>query len=270
MSIGLAALKRRGLRNIFYMPQTPTLLEMLQAGVHFGHRESRWHPKMKEYIFGARNGIHIVDLEKTQVKLKEALDYVRETTARGSVILFLGTKRQARDIVKKYAEDCGAPYVAGRWLGGTLTNYGEVMNLVRHYNELRAEQAAGNLSKYTKKEQSNFAKEIADLEEKVGGIKNVVRPPDALFIIDVIKEKTAAAEARARKIPIIALVDTNVNPDLVAHPIPSNDDAVKTIELMTRLVSEAVKEGKALRLTRTAEVDKEKLKAAAADAPVGK
>lgn len=252
------------------MPQLPSLLELLQAGVHFGHRESRWHPKMKSFIFGSRNGIHIVDLEKTLIKLKDALDYVRELTARGGVILFLGTKRQARDIVKKYAEECGAPFVCGRWLGGTLTNYGEVMNLVRHFNDLKAKQAAGALSKYTKKEQSNFSKEIEDLEEKVGGIKNVVRPPDAIFVIDIMKEKTAVAEAITRKIPIIALTDTNVNPDMVAYPIPSNDDAVKTIELMTKLIAEAVKEGKALREKQAMAVDKEKLKAVAVDAPVGK
>lgn len=243
---------------------------MLQAGVHFGHRESRWHPKMKPFIFGSRNGIHIVDLEKTLGKLDEALNYVRDLTARGGVILFLGTKRQARDIVKKYAEECGAPYISGRWLGGTLTNYGEVMNLVRHFNDLKAKQAAGALSKYTKKEQSNFAKEIEDLEEKVGGIKNVVRPPDAIFVIDLMKEKTAVAEAITRKIPIVALTDTNVNPEIVAYPIPSNDDAVKTIELMTKLVAEAVKEGRALREKQALATDKEKLKAVAADAPVGK
>ena len=243
---------------------------MLQAGVHFGHRESRWHPKMKNFIFGSRNGIHIVDLEKTQAKLQEALDYVRDLTSRGGIILFLGTKRQAREIVKKYAEDCGMPYVSGRWLGGTLTNYGEVMNLVRHFNDLKAKQASGALAKYTKKEQSNFGKEIEDLENKVGGIKNIVRPPDAIFVVDIMKEKTAVAEAVTRKIPIVALTDTNVNPDLVAYPIPSNDDAVKTIELMTKLVAEAVKEGRKAREQQVAAQDKERVKAVAANEPVGK
>lgn len=252
------------------MPKLPTLLELLQAGVHFGHRESRWHPKMKEFIFGSRNGIHIIDLEKTLVRLQDALDYVRDTVARGGVVLFLGTKTQARDIVKKYAEECGAPYVSGRWLGGTLTNYNEVINLVRHYNDLKMKQASGELAKYTKKEQANFGREIEDLETKVGGIKNVVRPPDALFIVDIMKEKTAVQEAQVRHIPIVALTDTNVNPELVAYPIPSNDDAVKTIELMTKLVSEAVKEGKALREKQAMSQDKEKLKAVAANEPVGK
>jgi len=250
------------------MPKLPTILELLQAGVHFGHRESRWHPKMSEYIFGSRNGIHIIDLEKTQVKLGESLTWVSELIARGGTILFLGTKRQASGIVRKYAEACGMPYVTGRWLGGTLTNYSEVMNLVRHFNDLKAKQASGELAKYTKKEQSKFGKEIEDLEHKVGGIKDVVRPPDAIFIVDLMKEKTAVLEAQVRKIPIVALTDTNVNPDVVAHPIPSNDDAVKTIELMVRLVSEAVNEGKELRAKRM--VDPVKDAAVAVDAPVGK
>lgn len=252
------------------MPKLPSLLEMLQAGVHFGHRDSRWHPKMKNYIFGSRNGIHIVDLEKTLVKLEDALTYVRDLTARGGVILFLGTKRQARDIVKKYAEECGAPYISGRWLGGTLTNFGEVMNLVKHFNDLKSKQASGALAKYTKKEQANFAKEIEDLENKVGGIAAITRAPDAVFVIDIMKEKTAVAEAVTRGIPLVALTDTNVNPEKVAYPIPSNDDAVKTIELMTKLVAEAVKEGKKLREAQAAEADKARAKAVAASGPVGK
>lgn len=256
-----------------FMPKLPSILELLQAGVHFGHRESRWHPKMQQYIFGVRNGIHIVDLEKTVTKLDEALTWVRDLTARGGTISFLGTKRQAAPIVRKYAEACGSPFIVGRWLGGTLTNYGEVMSLVRHFNDLKTKQAAGDLAKYTKKEQSNFAKEIEDLEHKVGGIKNVVRPPDAIFVVDIMKEKTAVAEAQVRKIPIVALVDTNVNPELVAHPIPSNDDAVKTIELMVRLVSEAVSEGRDMRAVQVAAAAApapEKAAAIAADAPVGK
>jgi small subunit ribosomal protein S2 len=252
------------------MPKLPTLLEMLQAGVHFGHRDSRWHPKMKNYIFGSRNGIHIVDLEKTLVKLEDALTYVRDLTARGGVILFLGTKRQARDIIKKYAQECGAPYISGRWLGGTLTNFGEIMNLVKHFNDLKAKQASGALAKYTKKEQSNFAKEIEDLENKVGGIANIVRAPDAVFVVDIMKEKTAVAEAIVRGIPLVALTDTNVNPEKVAYPIPSNDDAVKTIELMTKLIAEAVTEGKKLRESQAAEADKARAKTVAAAGPVGK
>ncbi len=246
------------------MPQLPTVLELLQAGVHFGHKASKWHPKMKPYIFGVRNDIHVIDLDKTLVKLGQALDYVRDLVARGGTILFLGSKRQARDIIKTYAEDCGMPYVSGRWLGGTLTNYGEVIKLVKRYNELKAQMATGGLAKYTKKEQANFAKSLEELEAKVGGIQKITRPPDAMFVIDLKKEKTAVAEAQARKIPIVALVDTNVNPEDVAYAIPSNDDAVKTIELMTRLVSEAVKEGKALRDQRPPEPAAKEAKAAPA------
>jgi small subunit ribosomal protein S2 len=252
------------------MPKSPSILDMLQAGVHFGHRESRWHPKMKEFIFGSRGGIHIHDLEKTQSKLDEALNYVRDLAARGGVILFLGTKRQAQEIVRKYAESCGMPYVSERWLGGTLTNNTAVMNLVRHFNDLRAKQASGALAKYTKKEQSVFAKEIEDLESKVGGIKNIVRAPDALFVVDMMKEKTAVAEAVTKKIPIVAMTDTNVNPDLATYAIPANDDAVRSIELVTKLIAEAVKEGQGMRATRVAAENAEKMKEVAADAPVGK
>ena len=243
---------------------------MLQAGVHFGHRDSKWNPKMKNFIFGSRNGIHIVDLEKTLLRLDDALNYVRDLSARGGVILFLGTKRQAREIIKKYAMECGAPYISGRWLGGTLTNFGEVMNLVKHYNDLKSKQASGALAKYTKKEQSNFAKEIEDLENKVGGIAAITRTPDAVFVIDIIKEKTAVAEAIVRGIPLVALTDTNVNPDKVAYPIPSNDDAVKTIEMMTKLICEAVKEGKSLREKQAAEAEKARVKTVIAAGPVGK
>lgn len=225
----------------------PSLQELLEAGVHFGHRVSRWHPKTKQYIHTSRGGVHIINLEKTQEKLRETLDYVRDLTARGGTILFLGTKRQASAAIKKYAEECGAPYISSRWLGGTLTNFGAISALVKHFQDLKAKQAAGELVKYTKKEQSEFAKEIIDLEAKVGGIEGMNRVPDAVFIVDLKKEKTAVAEAISRKVPIVGLLDTNVNPDYIAHAIPSNDDAVKTIELMVRLVSEAVKEGKQAR-----------------------
>jgi small subunit ribosomal protein S2 len=243
------------------MPKIPSVLELLQAGVHFGHKASRWHPKMKPYIFGSRNGIHIIDLDKTQAKLAAALDYVRDLAARGGVVLFLGTKRQAKDVIKSAAEDCGMPYVSGRWLGGTLTNFGEIMNVIRRYNDLKAKQASGALAKYTKKEQAQFAKDIEDMEAKVGGIQSITRAPDAIYIVDLKKEKTALAEAMDRKVPVVALTDTNTNPEDVAYAIPSNDDAVKTIELMTKLVAEAVKEGKALREQKAAADAKAQVKA---------
>lgn len=230
------------------MPELPTLLELLQAGVHFGHRESRWHPKMEPFIFGSRNGIHIIDLTQTNAYLKRAMEYVRDTTARGGVVLFLGTKKQAWEIVQRHAEACGAPFVTGRWLGGTLTNFGEVIKLVKRLRELREKKASGELAKkYTKKELVGFEKEMEDLKERVGGIQDLIKPPDAIFVVDVKKEKTAVREANVRDIPIIALADTNVNPEDITYPIPANDDAVKSIEIMTAFMAAAVKEGKAMR-----------------------
>jgi small subunit ribosomal protein S2 len=209
---------------------------------------------MAEYIFGARSGLHIIDLEKTLVRLEDAMNYVTSLVARGGTVLFLGTKNQAKDVIEKSAIDCGMPYVTTRWLGGTLTNYGEVMNTVKRYNELVTMKENGEMAKrYTKKEQSRFGRQIKDAESKIGGIKTLTRLPDAIFIIDVMHEKTALLEANTRKIPVIALSDTNVNPNLIAYPIPSNDDAVKTIALMTKCIAEAVKEGAKLRDTRLAE-----------------
>lgn len=248
------------------MSKLPTLLELLQAGVHFGHRESRWHPKMAQFIFGERGGVHIIDLEKTVVRLGDATEFVKNLVARGGSILFLGTKNQAKEIIERHAKDCGMPYVSTRWLGGTLTNYHEVMHLVRRYHEIKGLQETGELAKrYTKKEQSRFARQQKDAEVKIGGIKDLTRPPEALFIVDIVHEKTALLEAAVRKIPVVALTDTNVNPEQVAYPIPSNDDAVKTIELMTATIAAAVKEGMKLREQRAAEAASLK---AAAERPV--
>ncbi|MBN1584784.1 30S ribosomal protein S2 [Candidatus Uhrbacteria bacterium] len=230
------------------MPKIPTVLELLQAGVHFGHKSSRWHPKMEPYLFGKRNGIHVIDLDRTLEKLNQALDYARDTASRGGTILFLGTKRQAQDIIRKNAEKCGMPYVTRRWLGGTLTNFGEVYRLVKRYNDLRDQQKSGDWNKkYTKKEQVRLTKEIAELEVKVGGMSGIIRIPDVVFIVDIKKEKTALEEANSKGIPVIALTDSNVNPERVAYPIPSNDDAVKAIEIMVRLIGEAVGEGREMR-----------------------
>jgi small subunit ribosomal protein S2 len=209
---------------------------------------------MSEFIFGSRGGVHIIDLEKTLVRLEDASNYVTSLVARGGTVLFLGTKNQAKDIIEKYAKECDMPYVTQRWLGGTLTNYGEVMNTVKRYNELVSMKESGEMAKrYTKKEQSRFARQIKDAETKIGGIKTLTRLPDAIFIIDMMHEKTALLEANTRKIPVIALTDTNVNPAQVAYPIPSNDDAVKTIEIMTKVIAAAAKEGAKLRDSRLAE-----------------
>ncbi|MEA3248990.1 MAG: 30S ribosomal protein S2 [Patescibacteria group bacterium] len=228
------------------MPNLPTITEMLQAGVHFGHKTSRRHPKMEPFIFGERSGIHIIDLDKTLSTMKSTLDAVRDMAARGATILFVGTKKQAAGVVRKHADASGMPHITNRWLGGTFTNFSEVSGLIRRYHELKEMQDSGALArKYTKKEQLRFSREIEDLEQKVGGIKDMKRLPDAIFIVDCKKEKTALREAKSKGVPVIALLDTNVNPNDIAHGIPSNDDALKTIEMMVGLVAEAIKEGKA-------------------------
>lgn len=226
------------------MSEIPSMLEMLQAGVHFGHKASKWHPKMKPYIFGERSDIHIINLELTAQKLKEALDFLKKTTAAGGVVLFVGSKDQAKEIVKRHAKDCGMPYVVTRWLGGTFTNFKTIKGVTDKFTDLKTKQASGALVKYTKKEQLSFQKEIIKLEELVGGIETLKKLPEAIFVVDIRAEKTAVAEARKKKVPVVALCDTNINPDDADYPIPSNDDAVKAIEMMVGLVAAATKEGK--------------------------
>lgn len=216
---------------------------MLKSGVHFGHQQSKRNPKMKPYIFTAKSGFHIIDLEQTQVKLAQALEFVKTIVANGGTILFLGTKRQAQGIVKKYAQQCGMPFITERWLGGTFTNFGEVSRVIKRLTQLKKDKAEGNLGKYTKKEQLDFTREIDKLEAMVGGIESLSKIPDAIFVVDIKKDKTAVAEAQKRNIPIVALCDTNVNPDKITYPIPANDDAIKSIELITSLVAQAVAEG---------------------------
>jgi small subunit ribosomal protein S2 len=221
----------------------PSLIEMLESGVHFGHQTSRWHPKMEEFIFGARSGVHIIDLEKTQTQLANALSYIQGVAERGGTVMFVGTKKQAQDIVKKYAEECGMPYVIHRWLGGTLTNFGQIKHSLKRLKNLKEQRDKGELRKYTKKEQLLLSREIEDLEKKVGGIQDVTTVPDAMFVIDVRNEKTAVKEAKRTGVNVIALCDTNVNPKKIDYVIPANDDAVKSIELMTSLVASVIKEG---------------------------
>ncbi len=222
----------------------PSLLEMLKAGAHFGHRQSKWHPKMEPYIFTVRSGVHIINLEKTAEELAKALEFVKKTVAGGGKVLFIGTKKQAQPIVKKYAVAAETPYVIGRWMGGTLTNFSIIIKLVKKLKEMRRQQETGEWAKYTKKEQVGLKKEFDKLETMVGGLELLDKKPDALFIIDVKKEKTAVAEATKTGVPIVALCDTNVNPQGISYVIPANDDATKTIELITRLLAEAVKEGR--------------------------
>jgi len=226
------------------MPQVPELVELLKSGVHFGHQASKRHPKMDQYVYSERSQILIINLEKTAQKLKEALDFVTTVVASGGTVLFVGSKRQAKDIIEKAARECGMPYVNARWLGGTFTNFANIVKLARKLKSLEEKQKSGELEKYTKKEQLEFAREIARLKELVEGIKDMERLPQAVYLVDLKKEKTALAEAIKKGIPTVALTDTNVNPEKITYPIPGNDDGTRSIELITRLIAEAVKEGK--------------------------
>jgi small subunit ribosomal protein S2 len=235
------------------MTRIPDLLELLKSGTHFGHQLSKRNPKMKPYIFTEKNGFHIINLEITQRKLQEALDFAQNVAAKGGTILFLGTKKQAKEIVKKHAQACGMPYVTERWLGGTFTNFKSVSKQIKKYTDLKKKKLTGELEKYTKKERVMFDKEISKLEETVGGIEELHRIPEAVFACDLRKEKTAVNEANKLNIPIIGVCDTNVNPEKVAYAIPANDDSVKSIELITSLISQAIIEGKAKAKTIQAE-----------------
>lgn len=222
---------------------------MLQAGVHFGHNVSRWHPKMKPYIFTERNRVHIIDLEKTEEQLKKVVPAIKEMAKEGKKILFVTTKPQARELVKQAAIDCGMPYLVERWLGGMLTNFAEIKKLIKKYNSLKEKQANGLLGNYTKKEQLEIAKELEKMDTYLSGLAGLENMPDAIFIPSVQREKTAMVEANKMDIPVIGLCDTNANPEKVAHVIPGNDDAVKSITLMVNLVRDAIKEGKAEKTT---------------------
>lgn len=226
------------------MYKIPELAEMLEKGVHFGHQISKRHPKMQGYIHTSRNRIAIIDLEQTAVKLKEALSFVEQTASMGGVILFVSSKRQAKGLIREAAKSCGMPYINSRWLGGTFTNFSNIIKLAKKLKDLEQKQATGELEKYTKKEQLDFQREIIRLDELVGGIKEMLRMPEAIFVADIKKDETAVFEANKKKIPVVAMCDTNVNPSAVAYPIPANDDAVKAIEMICSLLAEAVNEGK--------------------------
>lgn len=226
------------------MAKVPTLVEMLEAGAHFGHRTSKWHPKMKQYLFGSRQGIHIINLETTQKALEEAMAFCKQITSRGGVILFVGTKKQAAPIIEVSAKDAGMPFITKRWLGGTMTNFSVIAQLLKRFKDLKRRHEKGELGKYTKLEQLKFSEQIKMLEDKVGGIQDMTRIPDAIFIEDIHKDKTALAEASRRGIKVIAICDSNVNPKDVDYPIPANDDAVKAISLIVGLIGQACKQGK--------------------------
>ena len=223
----------------------PTLDELLTAGVHFGHMSSRWNPKMNPYIFTTRNKIHVINLEKTLEKLKVALDYARDLAARGGSILFVGTKRQAKDEVKKAAVAAGMPYVTIRWLGGTFTNFKTIQKTIKKLERLQKMKEAPDFdTKYIKKERLLIEREITKLENLFEGIKNVKKLPEAVFAVDINHDKIAIAEAKKTGIKVIGLADTNSDPQNLDYLIPSNDDSIKAIALMTSLMAEAINEGK--------------------------
>ena len=220
-----------------------TMKELLEAGVHFGHQTKRWNPRMKEYIFGERNGIYIIDLQKTLKMFKEASKFVTELTGTGKVILFVGTKRQAQDAVAEEANRCGMPYINSRWLGGLLTNWVTVQKSVKRLQELDEMSTDGRYELLTKKEVIKLERERKHLATNLSGIKNMKRLPDALFVVDSNNEAIAVAEAHKLGIPVVAVVDTNCDPTLVDYVIPGNDDALRAIRLFTTKISDSAAEG---------------------------
>ena len=226
------------------MPDTATIKQLLEAGAHFGHQTGRWNPRMKNYIFTKRNGIHIIDLEKTAVMLDHACDFVKDVVAQGETVLFVGTKKQAQESVQEEAERCGMYYVNQRWLGGMLTNFATIQARIDQLVRMEDQMARGELGRLTKKEVLKIGEKIDKLNRQMGGFKEMTALPGAMFIIDPTKEKIALAEAQRMAVPVVAIVDTNCNPDEIDHPIPANDDAIRAIKLICTKIADAVLEGK--------------------------
>ncbi len=226
------------------MPQIPSLVDMLKAGVHFGHQRAKWHPKMRQFIYGVRHGIHIVDLEQTTKQLERALLFIREVAARGGSVMFVSLKKQANDVVRETAQRTNMPFIVERWLGGVFTNWGVISKLIQRLDRLEAERDSGAWSHYTKKEQLDLQKDLQKLHESVGGVRNLTRVPDVVFIIGVREGKNALREAKKVNVPVVALTDTDTNPAMVDYLIPGNDDALRSIQLMVELVGDAIEEGK--------------------------
>lgn len=229
------------------MAQAASVEELLKAGAHFGHLTRRWNPKMKEFIFMQRNGIHIIDLKKTHALLQETLDAIGKVARSGKKILFVGTKKQAQEIIRNEAMRCGMPYVTHRWLGGMLTNFSTVRKSIARMEEINKMRVDGTYDNITKKERLMLDREYEKLEKVMGGISNMGRTPGAIFVVDIVKESIAINEAMKLNIPIFAIVDTNCDPDIPDYIIPANDDAAKAIHLITANVADAIIEGAAER-----------------------
>jgi small subunit ribosomal protein S2 len=221
-----------------------TLRQLLEAGVHFGHQTRRWNPKMKRFIYGERNGIYIIDLQQTLRRIEVAYTFVRDLVADGGAILFIGTKKQAQDPVARAAQGCGMPYINERWLGGMLTNFATISGRVKKMTEYERMRAVGDFDAMPKKEALMVSRELEKLERNLGGIRDMAKLPDAIFVIDTKKEHISVTEANKLKIPVVAVVDTNCDPDVIDYVIPGNDDAIRSGTLMCRIISEAVKEGR--------------------------
>jgi small subunit ribosomal protein S2 len=222
-----------------------TMKELLEAGVHFGHQTRRWNPKMKEYIFGERNGIHIIDLQKTLKMFREASRFVSEMTSQGRIILFVGTKRQAQEAIAEECRRCGMFYVNHRWLGGTLTNWATLQKSIKRLKTLKAMIEDGRMAQLSKKEAARLERELKHLQQNLEGVENMTQQPDAMFVVDSHNEQIAVREARRMGVPVVAVVDTNSDPDQVDWVIPGNDDALRAIRLFTTKIADAVVEGRA-------------------------
>jgi len=225
------------------LPDTATIKQLLEAGAHFGHQTGRWHPRMKKYIFTKRNGIHIIDLEQTASMLDRACDFVREVASGGGKILFVGTKNQAQETIEQEAQRCNMYHVNQRWLGGMLTNFATIQARIDHLVRLEDQQSRGEFERLPKKEALKLGEEISRLNRQMGGFKEMTTLPDALFIVDPIKEGIALAEAKRVGVPVVAIVDTNCNPDDIDYPIPANDDAIRAVKLICNKIADAVIEG---------------------------
>lgn len=224
----------------------PSMEDLLKKGVHFGHKDSKWHPNMAPYLYGSRNSIHIIDLAQTLDMLRSTLLFLKKAAQEGKTILLVGTKKSVKELVKKHAQEAHVPYVNERWLGGTITNFGSIYGLVKNLKSIEEkEQAPDYTEKYNKKERLDFSEEKARLEKMIGGIKHLAKLPDIIFVADVRQDVTAVKEASRKGIPIVGIVDSNVDPHLITHPIPANDDSVKSVDLMLQLVSAAIQEGHA-------------------------
>jgi small subunit ribosomal protein S2 len=241
--------------------------ELLEAGVHFGHQTRRWNPKMKPYIFDARNGIHIIDLGKTLAQIETACGFLRSTVMDGGQVLFVGTKKQAQEAVKESAKMCNQPYVTERWLGGTLTNMKTIKGSMARLREIEKMEADGSINNYVKQEQSMYRRELARLVKNLDGIRTMDKAPAALFVVDIRREHNAVAEARRLRIPVVAIVDTNCDPELAEYPIAGNDDAIRSVRIVLSVITQTIGQARAEYESRYARKASEAAAAAAAATP---